>query len=162
MEDVQEDEIPDVVSSDGANRTTIAVSKAPEHKREKFERFRAYNTGFWNGPKRENTEAFRRQDRLHLFDSIATSVDLTGPQKKRGRKLVEKIDFNSLTANNIDQSCVIFALCVVVANRDVPDGTRYWPHEDATDDREFRSTGESLGIGLNQQMSLVKKVQSRI
>jgi len=165
MEYTEERTPPDVITSDTDNATKIQPKEAPPHKREKFRRFRAYNTDMWNGPKRENTEEFHRQDDLHRYDSIASSLQLNDRQKSRGRKILD--DFSSHHfGESIDH--IIFGICVVVANADVNSGTRYWPQSPEQkekydiEDTEFDDIADSLGLDWEDQMSTIKKVQSRV
>lgn len=161
MEHPEEREPSEVITSDTENATTIQPSDAPKEKREKFKRFRAYNTEMWNGPKRENTEQFRRQDDLHRYDSIASSLSLTEYQKKRGRNLLDDFDSHKF-GQSIDH--IIFGICAVVANDDVENGTRYWPEHPSQRDSEsqFHQLGQDLGLGWKKQMSIVKKIQDQV
>lgn len=159
MEHSEEREPPDVITSDTENATKIQPKEAPPGKREKFRRFRAYNTDMWNGPKRENKEAVRRQDNLHRYDSIASSLNLNSYQKKRGRKILDTIQ---ITKKSIGVDVVIFAVCVIVANSDVEDGSRYYPHPEAKGDKDFERVAESLGFDRGDQISAIEKVRSRV
>jgi len=165
MENSKEREPPDVITSDTENATKIQPKEAPPGKREKFRRFRAYNTDMWNGPKRENTEQFHRQDDLHRYDSIASSLQLSDHQKSRGRNILDDFDSHHF-GESIDH--IIFGICVAVANADVNDGTRYWPQppeqkeEYNIEDTNFDDVADSLGLGWKDQMSAIKKVQSRV
>lgn len=158
MEHSEEREPPDVITSDTENATKVQPEEAPSNKRAKFKRFRAYNRGTWNGPERENKDVIYRQDNLHRYDSIASSLNLKQHQKKRGRKLLDELDFRRL-------GCLvdgfIFGICVLVANEDVHDGNRYYPHPEATGDSDFVRVGKSLGLDRGEQISLVEKVRSR-
>lgn len=159
MEYTEERQAPDVIKSDTDNATQVRPSEAPFEKREKFRCFRAYNTNMWNGPKRENTEQFRRQDDLHRYDALASSLYLTDYQKQRGRGVMDDLNFQQL-GKPIDH--IIFAICTVVANNDVDDGYRYWPHRDALEtDDQFEAVAESLGLSTREQLSVVQQVKSR-
>lgn len=159
MENVNEKEPPDVLTSDTENRTTIPVKDAPPHRREKFRKFRAYNTDMWNGPRRENTEQIRRQDNLHTYDAIAAQMDLTDFQKHRGRRVFDDLHVKSL-GKPVEH--IIFGVCLAVANEDVPEGTRYWPHpESAANDETFRDVADSLGLDLKEQLSVVQQVKAK-
>lgn len=159
MEHSEEREPPDVITSDTENATKIQPKEAPPGKREKFRRFRAYNTDMWNGPKRENTEQFHRQDDLHRYDSIASSLQLSDHQKSRGRKILDDFDLHHF-GDSIDH--IIFGICVLVANADVEDGSRYYPHPDVADDRNFIGVAESLGFDRGEQTSAIEKVRTRV
>lgn len=163
MDTPEERKPPDVITSDTDNATTIQPKDAPSSKRAKFRRFRAYNTDMWNGPKRENTQQFRRQDNLHRYDSIASSLDLNDYQKSRGRNVLDDINLNRL---GINVDFAIFGICTVVANDDVKDGTRHWPqHPDqkhGTSDTRFEEVANSLNLSWKKQMSVIKKIQSRV
>jgi len=165
MEHSKEREPPDVITSDTENATKIQPKEAPPGKREKFRRFRAYNTGTWNGPKRENKDIVHRQDNLHRYDSIASSVELNEYQKSKGRTLLDEFDFRR---EGIKVDNIIFGICVAVANADVNDGTRYWPQppkqkeEYDIEDTNFDDVADSLGLDWKDQMSAIKKVQSRV
>jgi hypothetical protein len=163
MEYIEEQEPPEVITSDTENATKIHPEDAADSKQAKFRRFRAYNTGMWNGPRRENTKQFNRQDDLHRYDSIATSAGLTKRQKKQGREILDDFDSHHF-GQSIDH--IIFGICVVVANADVHDGSRYWPSHPnlssiKTCDEDFESLADSLNFNWREQMSAIKKVQSR-
>jgi hypothetical protein len=159
MENIQEKEPPDVISSDTNNATKIPVDEAPAHKKEKFKKFRAYNTGTWNGPRRENKEVTYNQDNLHRFDSISSSLSLTAYQKGRGRSLVEGFDFREF---GLSVDHVLFGICAIVANADVEEGSRYYPHPEAAGDREFVALAESLNLDKHDQVSYIEKVRPRL
>lgn len=162
MDSPEERQPPDVITSDTENATTIQPEEAPPGKLLKFRKFRAYNTGTWNGPKRENKDVIYHQDNLHRFDSLSSSLNLNSHQKSRGRKLIDEFDFRDL---GVEVDFILFGICVVVANTDVDDGTRYWPqHPDQRREGEdvFIEVAESLNLDWKQQMSAIKKVQSRV
>lgn len=156
MEHPEERQPPEVITSDTDNATKIQPKEAPQSKRAKFRRFRAYNTGTWNGPKRENKDVIYHQDNLHRYDSISSSVNLSDYQRKRGRSMMDEIDFRELGCA-VDG--FIFAICVLVANDDVPDGSRYYPHPEANDDEEFRKLADSLDLSRGKQISLIEKLR---
>lgn len=158
MERVDEQQPPTALTSDTDNATQVRPEDAPPHKRQQFRRFRAYNTGLWNGPRRENTEALRRQDDLHLYDSVASSLGLTDHQKERGRHVIDELDFQDL-GKPIEH--IAFGVCCAVANIDVEDGTRYWPHPDATGDTAFERVAGNLSINQKEQLSIVQQVKAR-
>lgn len=158
MEHIDEKQPPDVLTSDGENATTIPVDEAPPHKREQFRRFRAYNTGLWNGPRRENKQAMYRQDNLHRYDAIASQLDLTPFQQKRGRVLLDDLDFMRL-GRPVDYW--LWAVCVVVANDDVADGTRYWPTPDGGSG-VFAQTADDLEMDYATRMSAIMTVKNRL
>lgn len=159
MEQPEEREPPDVITSDTDNATTIQPREAPPEKREKFRVFRAYNTGTWNGPRRENKEVTYRQDNLHRYDALASTLNLNDYQRKRGRKVLE--DFTPLRELGIDVDVIIFGICVIVANADVPDGSRYYPHPEATGDAGFEEVADALDFDQHDQISAIEKVRAR-
>lgn len=159
MEHTEERQPPEVMTSDTDNATKIPVEEAPPGKKYKFSRFRAYNTGTWNGPKRENKEVIYRQDNLHRYDSLASSLDLNEYQKGRGRSLLDEFDFRE---EGVKVDNIIFGICVIVANDDVGEGSRYYPNPNAPDDDIFKEVGDSLELDLSQQASAVEKVRSRV
>jgi hypothetical protein len=159
MEHPTEREVPEVITSDTENATKIQPDEAPPDKNRKFRKFRAYNTGMWNGPKRENTEQLRHQDNLHRYDSIASSLSLTDYQKDRGRALISDFEFSKL---GMDVDRFLFALCILVVNDDVRDGSRYYPHPKATGDPDFEKVGKSLDLDREAQISAVEKVRDRV
>jgi hypothetical protein len=158
MEDTEERQPPDVMTSDTNNATKVEPKDAPPHKKAKFKRFRAYNRGTWNGPKRENKEVIRRQDDLHRFDSIASALNLNDRQKSQGRKMLDTIE---VTKKKIGIDVIIFGICAIVANEDVRDGSRYYPHPEATGDRHFEKVADSLDLDRHDQISAIEKVRSR-
>jgi hypothetical protein len=156
MEDNTEREPPEVITSDTENATKIHPDEASPDKRRKFRKFRAYNTGTWNGPKREHKDVVYNQDNLHRYDSIASALSLTDFQKRRGRELVPSLDFRKM-GMEIDQ--FLFALCILVVNDDVRDGSRYYPHPKATGDPDFEKVGSDLNLDREAQISAVEKVR---
>lgn len=160
MEEVSERQPPDVLTSDTKNETKIDSSEAPPGQGAKYQWFRAYNTGLWNGPKRENKEAMRRQDNLHRFDSLASTLELTDYQKERARRHFDQIDLKD-TGKPIDH--LIFAICVVVANQDgYGKRKRYWPVETKDDNDElFAGIADDLDIDIRQQLSAMMVVKHR-
>jgi len=161
MKETEEEMPHTVITSDTNNATRVEPKDAPSGKREKFEKFRLYNTGTWNGPKRENKEAVYRQDNLHRYDSLAASLNLTQYQKERGRTALDELNLHQITGGiSIDH--VIFGVCTVVANDDVDDGTRYWPHpQSPNNDKTFPEVAKSLGLDRSEQMSIIQKVMER-
>lgn len=163
MDEIQEKQPPDVLTSDTENRTRIEPQDAPEGQREKYRVFRAYNTGMWNGPRRENKQSVRRQDNLHRFDSLASRLDLTTYQKKRGRHLVDELNFANFSNQTTTADMVMWAICVAVANADVPGGmTRYWPLSSSK--RNESLIGEvaaTLNMDTDKQMSVLQRVLAR-
>jgi hypothetical protein len=159
MDTSEERQPPDVITSDTDNATKVEPKDAPAGKRAKFKRFRAYNRGTWNGPKRENKDVIHRQDNLHRYDSISSSLGLKDHQRQRGRKVLDELDFRRLGCS-VDK--FIFGVCILVANYDVEDGNRYYPHPEATGDADFVRVAESLGLDQDDQISIVEKVRSRV
>jgi len=164
MDDVQEQQPPEVLTSDTENHTQIHPSDAPPEKREKFERFRAYNTGLWNGPERADKEVLHQQDDLHLYDAIASKLDLTPYQRKRGRVLADRLSLDSFTSprGQRDSKAVMFAFCVAVANDDV-DGTRFWPTPNTEDnDAAFQDVWEEIDTDWEDMVSLIQRVDHKL
>jgi hypothetical protein len=159
METTEEKEPPEVITSDTENATKVIPTDAPEHKRTKFRKFRAYNTGMWNGPRRENTEEFNRQDDLHRFDAIASKLELTSHQKSRARQLLDDFDAHHF-GDSIDH--IIFGICVLAANHDVYDGSRYYPNPEAAGDDAFERIADVLNLDRSDQLSAIEKVRSRV
>jgi len=150
------------MTSDTKNATLIKPSDAPPDKQAKFRSFRAYNRGLWNGPKRENKKLVRRQDDLHRFDAIASTFDLTDYQKSRAREQFETIDLGHFNKSSESVDDVVWAVCVLVANEDEMNGTRYWPHPDAGDDEQFEQFAEgTLGLDRGGQMSILQRVRPK-
>jgi hypothetical protein len=156
MEHTEQRQPPDVITSDTDNATKVQPKEAPAHKRAKFRRFRAYNRGTWNGPKRENKQVIRRQDDLHRYDSLASTLLLNQHQKQKGRRIFDSVD---VTKKSIGVDALIFGVCVVVANADVEDGSRYYPN--VATDGVFLEVAESLELDESEQISAIEKVTKR-
>lgn len=162
MDTPENKEPPSVITSDTNNATTIQPKEAPPNKREKFRRFRAYNTGTWNGPKRENKEVVHRQDNIQRYDAIASTLSLTQNQKNRGREIFDSLNLTEFNKGSETVDHVLFGLCVLVANDTVRNGTRHWPHPDnGAMDSIFMDFAEEIGLSLNDQMSIVQRVRTR-
>ena len=163
MEHTEERQPPDVITSDTENATKIQPKEAPPNKREKFRKFRAYNKGTWNGPKRENKKVVHRQDNIQRYDAIATTLELTKSQKSRGRDVFDSINLSEFNMGTEKIDHVVFGLCVLIANDDVHKGTRHWPHPDNGGmDSIFMDFAEDIGLSLNEQMSIVQRVRARV
>lgn len=161
MERITEKEPPDVITSDTENATRVEPRDAPPHKRERFEEFRAYNTGLWNGPRRENKELMRRQDDLHLYDALSSQAGLTDYQQRRGRKLFDSLEINEMTGPGISAEHVVFALCVLVANNTTREGvTRYYPGQVADD--QLEALADNLDLDTSKQLSLIERLRPKL
>jgi hypothetical protein len=159
MEERTEESPPRALTRDMNNATCIPAEEALPHKREKYKRLRSYNRGLWNGPKRENKQAVRRRDNLHTYDAVASKLGLTRHQKRRGRHLIDDLHVKSF-GKSID--AIAFAVAAVVANQDVPDGSRYWPHPEHEDnDEPFVQMADDLDLDTNEQLSVIMQVKSR-
>jgi hypothetical protein len=126
----------------------------------KWQRLKLLNEGMWNGPQRENTEALRTQDNLHIYDAVVCQLELTDHQKEWGRSIYDDLPHGEL-GRPVKQYA--FAVGVLVANHDYPrEGKRYWPQENATDNDElFEQVGDDLDLSQRQQLSALMKVKSR-
>lgn len=153
--------IPPSVASDTDNATEIHPSDAPTHKRAKFRRFREWNRGLWNGPKREETQKRRRQDDLHRIDAITSTLGLTKSQSRRARRKLDSLDLGEFNRYSESVDDVSFAVCVIVANEDVSDGVRYWPYSNDNDE-EFEHFASELGLDESDQMSVIERVRTRL
>lgn len=159
MEYTKEQVPPEVITSDTENATKVHPSDAPSHKYRQFQKFRAYNTGMWYGPEEENKKKARRQDNLHRYDSISSSLELTDYQKTRGRHNLDEINVKNV---GVEVDAIIFGICVLVVNSDVPNGSRYYPNPNCPDDRRFIEVAESLKLDRGEQISIIEKVRSRL
>jgi hypothetical protein len=156
MEYPEEKEPPEVITSDTNNATTIQPKEAPPGKRRKFKKMRAYNTGRWNGPKRENKEVIFREDNLHRFDAISSSLGLSDYQKQRGRTAFDDLHVRSI---GLKVDTIIFGICVLVANAAVDDGCRYYPNPEAEGDSQFEEVADSLDLDRGDQLSVIEKMR---
>jgi hypothetical protein len=157
MENIEEREPDTVITSDTPNATKIQPKEAPPGRREKFRKFRKYNTGMWNGPKRENKQQVFHQDNLHRYDSISSSLNLSGYQKQRGRSLIEDFDFRELGCS-VDG--FLFGICVLVVNDNLHDSCRYYPNPEASGDSDFEDMADTLGLDRGDQISFIEKARS--
>lgn len=157
MEKIEEKQPPDVITSDTENATRVEPRDAPPHKRQRFEEFRAYNTGAWNGPRRENKELIRQQDNLHLYDAVTSKIELTDYQRQRGRRLLKSHDLSEMTAPDRPLEHVVFGLCVLLVN---DDGTRYYPGQIA--DEAFETIADDFELDTSDQISLIERLRPRV
>jgi hypothetical protein len=156
----EEKKPPAVITSDTENRTKVQPKDAPPDKRPLFRRLRAYNTGLWNGPKRENKEAIFHQDNLQRYDAISSFLELTDYQKARGRKFLKQIDLSD-TGRSLD--VIAFSICVIAANMDYPNGKRYWPDPNWSGNGGlFEEIADDLGISQKEQQSTIQIVRNRL
>jgi hypothetical protein len=162
MDEVEEKLPRASMMSDTDNQTTIPAEEAPPHLKWKYRKFRAFNRGVhpWC---EDNTEVVRNQDKLHLFDAIASRLDLGRYQQERGRKLTEDLDLSDMSGPGVNAEGLIWGICAVIANADVHDGTRYWPHPSSEKNCDvFRSVAEEFDLTRDQQMSVIQKVRARV
>lgn len=164
MNNLTEEEVPSVLTSETENATNIYPSDAsyedqPDKYRNygkpKYERLSLYNRG-WNGPNRENKQVTHRQDNIAVFDALAGQLELTSYQKQRGKATLDDLDLR-----RIGRSIHLVALCVciLVANDDVVDGYRYWPRANNAD-ADFQRVVDDIEFDLDTILSMMLKLDS--
>ena len=148
-------EVPEPLTSRTENATNINPKDASTKKqRKKFSRLSKYNRGIWNGPRREKKEITRRQDNIAIFDSLASQLELTSYQKKKGRRTLDRLDLRRV---GLPTNLIAFSICVLVANDDVPDGYRYWPRANNTD-ADFRRVSKNFPHDVDSILSAMMRV----
>lgn len=158
MHRINDEEVPTVLTSTTENATNINPNDAStEKQREKFSRLSKYNRGTWNGPRRENKEVTLHQDNLAIFDALGGQVDLTDYQKKKGRRILTRLDLPNIGKS---VNLIAFSICALVANDDVHDGYRYWPTAKDTDE-VFERVAESINYGEDAILSGMRTVDAR-
>ncbi|QRD99703.1 hypothetical protein VOLN27_80 [Halorubrum virus VOLN27B] len=156
METLTEKQPPETITPDTENATYFDPNERNSES-SKYERLMLYNRGTWLGPGEENKRVTHRQDNLAILDSLAGQLELTNYQKSEARRIYDSLDLQDLGK---PASLVAFGVCVVVANDDVHDGTRYWPTANDTCDL-FSEIADNLGFTENQQLSIILTVDHR-
>ncbi|SEL19424.1 hypothetical protein [Haloferax larsenii] len=125
-----------------------------------YSRLAAYNSGIWNGKWADNSLR-REQDNLALFDAIASQLELTDYQHRRGRQLFAELDLAELSSpNGIDAALCAVCVAAVVARED---GRMYHPSrpEDANDGL-FSALLDDLGYSTRLIHKCYGKVLNRV
>lgn len=156
METLTEKQPPETITPDTENATYFDPNERNSES-SKFERLMLYNRGTWLGPGEENKRVTHRQDNLAILDSLSGQLELTSYQKSEARRIFDSLDLQDLGK---PASLVAFGVCVVVANDDVYDGTRYWPTANDTCGL-FSEIADNLGFTENQQLSIILTVDHR-
>jgi hypothetical protein len=122
-----------------------------------YQRLKLLNRGTWKSRYEENKEVTHRQDNLAIFDSISSQVELTDFQKKKARRTFDNFDLQDFGK---PVKLVAFGVCAVVANDDVPNGSRYHPQMKKPDELFSDLAGE-LGFTESQLHSIIGVVNNR-
>jgi hypothetical protein len=163
MEEITESEPSEVITPDTQNATYFdpndceAPMKVPNDRTVDYNRLRLYNRNTWTDRREENKEVTHRQDNLAIYDAISSHVELNSYQKSQGRKLFDRLDLGDIGKS---ARLVAFGVCVVVANDDVPGGSRYHPNM-KNPSGLFHSLSQELGFEKNQLLSIIGIINSR-
>jgi hypothetical protein len=125
-----------------------------------YSRLSAYNTGVWNREWGDN-ELLRQQDNHSLFDAIASQLELTKYQHRKGRKAFADLDLAELSSpNGIDGAlCAVMVAAVIVRE----DGRMYHPCRDANvNDGLFLALLDDLGYSDRLVHKCYGKVLNRV
>lgn len=102
-------------SNDTENATHFHPEEASPNLQATFQRLHHYNTGEWNGPRRENKEVTHRLDNFALFDAIAGHAELTPYQKTAGRELFDNLPLQTL---GYGAELIAYCTCIYVSKLD--------------------------------------------
>ncbi|AAL54950.1 hypothetical protein HfxHF1_215 [Halophage HF1] len=156
METLTEKQPPEALTPDTENATYFDPNERNSTP-SKFRRLMLYNRGTWHDRREENKRVTHRQDNLAILDSLSGQLELSDFQKKKARRIYDKLDLQNLGK----PACLVaFGVCAVVANDDVHDGTRYWPTANDTCDL-FTEIADNLGFTQNQQLSIILTIDHR-
>jgi len=156
MESPKEKHPPETITPDTENATYFDPNERNNNP-SKFRRLMLYNRGTWKDRREENKKVTHRQDNLAILDSLAGQLDLTRFQKEKARRVFDALELGKLGKS---VSLVAFGVCTLVANDDVPNGTRYWPTSNNTCSL-FESIADDLGFTENQQLSIILTIDHR-
>lgn len=155
MESPSEKVPPEVITPDTKNATFFNPDESNTEQRFKLLRF--YHRGTWKDRRTENKKVRHRQDNLAIYDALSSQLTLTDWQKKKGRRIFDGLDLQLLGKS---ARLVAFGVCILVANDDVVDGTRYWPNASDTDE-EFTQIKDNLDFRDSQVLSIISLVDRR-
>lgn len=155
MQETTEKEQSEVISPDTKNATYFHPEES--NRQAHFERLRSYNRGTWKDRREENKEVTHRIDNLAIFDALSGQLDLTDYQTQEARCFFDNLELGQLGKPT---RLVAFGVCAVVANEDVPDGTRYHPsHVDP--DPYFQRVVDDLEFSESQLHSIIGQIRAR-
>lgn len=157
METTTEKEPSEVITPDTENATYFLPDEAPASNTN-YERLQLLNRNTWVDRREENKEVKHRQGNLALYDALSSQLELTDYQKSRGRTIIDRLKLGEW---GIPTELVAFGVCAVVANDDVPTGTRYWPTAHHTD-KLFERIGDDLEYSSKQQLRVITKLKAGI
>lgn len=120
-------------------------------------RLRLYNRGTWKDRREENKKVTHRQDNLAILDALSSQLELTSFQKTKARTIFGNLELGQLGK---PARLVAFGVCAVVANDDVPDGSRYHPQMNDPDD-VFEHIADRLEFTERQLHSIIGVITAR-
>lgn len=153
---IEEKEPSQVITPDTENATHFNSNEVDDSNWKgptsvNYQRLLLYNRNTWKSRYEENKEVTHRQDNLAILDALSGQLDLNSFQKKKARRVFDDIDLGDLGK---PVRLIAFGVCVVVANEDVPDGSRYYPTMSEPDEL-FVSMADRLDFSEGQLHSVI-------
>lgn len=147
-----EKEPSEVLTPDTKNATYFDPTEAEESSIN-YRRLRLYNRNTWSDRREENKEVTHRRDNLAILDALAGQLELTDYQKSEARRVFDELNLGKIGK---PARLIAFGVCAVVANDDVPDGSRYHPRmndpdelfEQIADNLEFTTTQRHMILSV--------------
>lgn len=121
-----------------------------------YKRLLLYNRGTWKDRREENKEVTHRRDNLAILDAISGQLELNSYQKKKARRVYDDLDLGELGK---PAKLIAFGVCAVVANDDVPGGSRYHPQM-GNPDELFEELADDLSFTMSQLHSVIGVVNN--
>jgi hypothetical protein len=151
-----------VLTPDTENATYFDAEDVEESTNEKgtsvnHSRLRLYNRNTWKDRREENKEVTHRRDNLAILDALSGQLELTKHQKAKARRIFDNLNLGDLGK---PARLIAFGVCAVVANDDVPNGSRYHPQMNDPDEL-FVGIAENLEFSDKQLHSVVGVVNNR-
>lgn len=158
----KETEPSTVLTPDTENATHFNPSEAEESTQSydtsvNYSRMKLLNRGTWESRYEENKEITHRQDNLAILDALSGQLELTKHQKAKARRIFDDLELGELGKS---ARLIAFGVCAVVANDDVPNGSRYHPQMNDPDEL-FVGIAENLEFSDKQLHSVVGVVNNR-
>lgn len=149
------------MTHDTPNETSFNYLDAPDGRRidgytsyaDHYKNLMLLNSQLYNGWKEENKEHLHRQDNLHVFDAVASDLELTSFQARCARD-----EFDSLSLGTLGNPVEMVALvvCAAVCRRD---GRIYHPQRgDSSNDALFTEVVDDHGFRANPLTSCFNRV----
>lgn len=156
QDSIEEKEPSQVITPDTENATHFNANEVDDSNWKgptsvNYQRLLLYNRNTWKSRYEENKEVTHRQDNLAILDALSGQLELNSFQKKKARRVFDKINLGDLGKQ---VRLIAFGVCIVVANEDVHNGSRYHPQM-KNPDNLFDEMADRLDFSESQLHSIV-------